>query len=60
MGTIQMSTQEVSRLEVIQRVKSRQLKQSQAAKMLNVFTRQIKRLLRAYVNAKLKCDNKIL
>lgn len=48
MGTIQMSTQEVGRLEVIQRVKSRQVKQSQAAKMLNISTRQIKRLLRNY------------
>ena len=48
MGTIQMSKQEVSRLEVIQRVKSKQLKQSKAAKMLNVSTRQIRRLLRNY------------
>lgn len=48
MGTIQMSQQEVSRLEIVQRVKNKQLKQCKAAKMLKIGIRQVKRLVRAY------------
>ncbi|MFH1907346.1 MAG: helix-turn-helix domain-containing protein [Chloroflexota bacterium] len=43
-----MSPKELSRLEVIQRVKEKRLKQSEAAGKLGVSIRQVKRLLRAY------------
>ena len=43
-----MSEKEVNRLEVIQRVKEKRLKQKAAAEQLGVSERQVKRLLRKY------------
>src|SRR5215213_6068792 len=43
-----MSQKELSRLEVIQRVKRKTLKQRQAAELLSVSVRQVKRLCKAY------------
>jgi hypothetical protein len=43
-----MSTQEITRLEVMQRIKDRRLSQKQAAEMLHLSVRQVKRLFRAY------------
>ena len=43
-----MSTQEISRLEVMQRMKDQRLNQRQAAEMLQLSVRQVKRLFRAY------------
>jgi len=43
-----MSQRELSRLEVIQRVKRRTLRQRQAAELLSLTVRQIKRLCKAY------------
>jgi transposase len=43
-----MSQPELSRLEVIQRVKRKTLKQRQAAELLSVSVRQVKRLCKAY------------
>lgn len=43
-----MSQRELSRLEVIQRVSRKTLKQRQAAELLSLSTRQIKRLCKAY------------
>jgi hypothetical protein len=44
-----MSTQELSRVQVIQRVVRRQLKQREAAEQLGVSVRQIKRLKQAFL-----------
>jgi transposase len=43
-----MSQRELSRLEVIQRVKRKTLRQRQAAELLRLSVRQVKRLCRAY------------
>ena len=43
-----MSQRELTRLEVIQRVKRKTLKQRQAAELLSISVRQVKRLCRAY------------
>ena len=43
-----MSQRELTRLEVIQRVKRKTLKQQQAAELLSVSVRQVKRLCKAY------------
>jgi transposase len=43
-----MSAKEVNRLEVIQRVSEKRLKQKAAAELLGVCERQVKRLLRRY------------
>src|SRR5690349_584199 len=43
-----MSQRELTRLEVIQRVKRKTLKQRQAAELLSVSVRQVKRLCKAY------------
>lgn len=43
-----MSKQEISRLEVMQRIKDKRLTQKEAAWMLKLSVRQIKRLFRAY------------
>ena len=43
-----MSNQELTRLEVMQRIKDKRLTQKEAAGMLRVSVRQIKRLFRAY------------
>jgi len=43
-----MSQRELTRLEVIQRVKRKTLKQHQAAELLSISVRQVKRLCKAY------------
>ena len=43
-----MSQRELTRLEIIQRVKRKTLKQRQAAELLSISVRQVKRLCRAY------------
>src|SRR5512138_3619503 len=43
-----MSAKELSRLEVLQRVKAKRLTQREAATILGVSVRQVKRLMRAY------------
>jgi len=43
-----MSQPELTRLEVIQRVKRKTLKQRQAAELLSISVRQVKRLCKAY------------
>jgi transposase len=43
-----MSNREISRLEVMQRLKEKRLTQKEAAGMLGLSTRQVKRLWRAY------------
>jgi transposase len=43
-----MSQRELTRLEVIQRVKRKTLKQRQAAELLSITVRQVKRLCKAY------------
>jgi transposase len=43
-----MSTQEISRLEIMQRLLKKQMSQKEAGQILSVSTRQIKRLLKAY------------
>jgi transposase len=46
-----MSQPELTRLEVIQRVKRKTLKQRQAAELLSISVRQVKRLCKAYQGA---------
>jgi len=43
-----MSNREITRLEVMQRLKDKRLIQKEAAQMLGISTRQVKRLWRAY------------
>lgn len=43
-----MSAKEITRLEAMQRIKDKRLKQKEAARILNMSERQIKRLYRAY------------
>jgi len=43
-----MSKREITRLEVMQRLKEKRLTQKEAARLLGLSTRQIKRLWRAY------------
>jgi len=43
-----MSNREITRLEVMQRLKDKRLRQHEASRMLGVSVRQIKRLFRAY------------
>ncbi len=43
-----MSNQEITRLEAMQRIKDKRLTQKEAARMLNLSERQIKRLFKAY------------
>lgn len=45
---LRMSQRELTRLEVIQRVKRKTLKQRQAAELLSISVRQVKRLCKAY------------
>ena len=45
---VAMSPQEVSRAQVLEQLKKKQIKQRQAAEMLGVTVRQVKRLLRTY------------
>jgi predicted DNA-binding protein (UPF0251 family) len=43
-----MSNAEIARLEVMQRLKDKRLIQKEAARMLGISLRQVKRLYRAY------------
>jgi transposase len=43
-----MSNREITRMEVMQRLKEKRLKQKEAAQMLGISIRQVKRLWRAY------------
>lgn len=43
-----MSNHEIARLEVMQRLKDKRLKQHEAGRMLGISVRQVKRLFRAY------------
>lgn len=43
-----MSNREITRLEAMQRIKDKRLTQKEAARMLNLSVRQVKRLYRAY------------
>ena len=43
-----MSKKEVTRLEVLQRIKEKRLKLNEAAKVLGVSERHMRRMLRAY------------
>jgi transposase len=43
-----MSQAELTRLEVVQRIKRKTLKQRQAAELLSISVRQVKRLCKAY------------
>jgi len=45
---VSMSTKELSRLEIIQRLCKKQMSQKEAGEILHVCTRQIKRLLKRY------------
>ncbi len=45
---LEMSTKELSRLDVMKRLDEKRLRQKEAAQMLGVAVRQVKRLLRAY------------
>ena len=46
--TINMSKKEISRLEIMQRIEQKTLKQSEAAKLMGISIRQVKRLYRNY------------
>jgi hypothetical protein len=46
-----MSTKELTRLEVMQRLKDKRLTQKEAGELLGLSVRQIKRLWRAYRQA---------
>ena len=48
MELLQMSQKEVNRLEVMQRLEGKRLKQKAAAELLGMSERQVKRLLRSY------------
>lgn len=48
---LNMSAKELSRLEVMQRLQGKRLRQKEAAAMLGLCVRQVKRLLRAYRQA---------
>ena len=43
-----MSSKEISKLEVMQRLKEKSLSQRAAAEMLNVSVRQVKRMFKSY------------
>ena len=45
---LSMSTKELSRLEVMQRLSNKQMSQKEAGEILQISTRQIKRLLKRY------------
>ena len=45
---LEMSTKELNRLEVMQRLSEKRMNQKEASRMLDLSTRQIKRLLRVY------------
>ena len=45
---LNMSTKELSRLEVMQRLSEKRERQKEAGEILHLSTRQVKRLLRKY------------
>ena len=45
---LSMSTKELSRLEVMQRLSKKHMNQKEAGEILHLCTRQIKRLLKSY------------
>ena len=45
---LEMSAKELNRVEVMQRLSRKQMSQQEAGQILDLSTRQIKRLLRAY------------
>ena len=47
-GLICMSHRELTRLEILQRIEDRRLNQTQAATMLGMTPRQMRRLVRSY------------
>jgi len=47
-GLISMSHNELTRLEILQRIEDRRLNQTQAATMLGLTSRQMRRLVRSY------------
>jgi transposase len=51
METYQMSSKEISRLEVMQKLNEKRLRQKEASTILGVSVRQIKRLLKSYRRA---------
>ena len=46
--TITMSKKELSRLEIMQRLEDKRLRQKEAAQIMGIGIRQVKRLYRAY------------
>ena len=48
METLNMSSKEISRLEVMQKLSERRMRQKEAGIMLDLSTRQVKRLLKRY------------
>ena len=48
METLNMSSKEISRLEVMQKIIDKRMRQKEAGEILNISVRQIKRLLKAY------------
>ena len=52
---LNMSTKELSRLEVMQRLAEKQLSEKETGEILRLSTRQIKRLLKAYTYTQGKC-----
>ena len=47
-GQVTMSDKEVTRLRVMQRLEEKRIKQSEAAKMLKISERHVRRILRSY------------
>ena len=47
-GLICMSHRELTRLEILQRIEARRVNQTQAATMLGMTPRQMRRLVRSY------------
>ena len=47
-GQVTMSDKEVTRLKVMQRLEEKRIKQSEAAKMLKISERHVRRILRSY------------
>lgn len=47
-GDITMSAKEISRIDTVERLVRRELKQTAAAKLLGISVRQVKRLVRRY------------
>ena len=45
---LQMSTRELNRLEIMQKLEEKRMRQKEAARILGVSVRQVKRLLKSY------------